>query len=318
MAEVISFFPNPASPSSTEIDASRNMLSDEELEDIMSSMLMRGYVLCSSGCPSPCYTPLLKRESELPSSQQAYNVSNPSIKSKLPIIIPSESFEHPFVPVIGVPYCVKCQAHVVTCDADIEALEQSESFRDRGTILVAMKEAEDDEIRQDPEDFIFPTGEEEYVNSIVMGGDERSDDDGASSFTKSIHSILKDSEYILQRPVVDPNRFTTTLLCGTTTSRQLISSSPITHPTLGSINMDAANGSGLSMSNPYNRENSAGGASYDDTAFADALEEEVEDEEIQVAKKSPVPPPIDTSSENEDEEGDNEDPEEMMVEYSIR
>jgi hypothetical protein len=317
MAHVISSFPNPASASLTETEASQNIMSDEELEDLMSSMLMRGYVLCSSGCPAPCYTPLLKKESEHPSADQASNSSKLTIKSKLPILISSESFEHPFVPVVGVPYCVKCQAHVVTCEADIEALERSESFRGKGTILVAMKETEDDETRQDPEDFPLSAGEQEYVNSIVLAGDERSDDDGASSFTKSIHSILKESEYILQRPVVDPNRFTTTLFCGTTTSRQLVTASPITHPTLDPINMDTENGLGMNSSNLYNRNNSAGGASYDDTAFADALEEDVDDEEPQVGKKSPVEH-IDTSSENEDNNEENEDPEDMMVEHSIR
>lgn len=259
-----------------------------------------------------CSTPLVKNQTEqkAPSSTLKNN-SLSDQTNRFPIIVNSESFEQPFVPVIGVPFCVVCQAHVVTSELDVDALENSESFKDKGSILVAM---EDDEERRD----LLDDDVLNVSNDANPAADENSDD-GSSSFTKSLSSIIKESESILGRPV-DPNRFTTALFCGTTASRQMVSTSPV-----NDVIVDNEQ-----LADPYN-EDGQNEVECEDNAFADALEEEGEEmEEAEHGRYSPIDDMKDQSDdvqggseeeseiEGEDKDVEDEDPEEMMVEYSVR
>ena len=56
---------------------------------------------------------------------------------EFPILVSSDSFERPFIPVMDVPFCVSCEAHVVTSKKDIKRLEKSESCKEKGSILVS-------------------------------------------------------------------------------------------------------------------------------------------------------------------------------------
>jgi hypothetical protein len=301
----------PASTTSSCNDGEQfSSLADRQVEQMISEKLMKGYVLCSSGCPM-CSTPLVKNQSE----EKALSTLKTSLNdqsNKFPIVVNSESFEQPFVPVIGVPFCVVCQAHVVTSELDVDALENSDSFKDKGSILVAM---EDDEERRD----LLDDDVLNASNDANPAADEHSDD-GSSSFTKSLSSILKESESILGRPV-DPNRFTTALFCGTTASRQMVSTSPVNDVAVEKEQ----------LSDPYN----AVGENEEecvDNAFADALEEDGEEtEETERGRYSPLEgvktqteddhggsAEEESESDGEAKDVEDEDPEEMVVEYSVR
>ena len=282
---------------------------------MISDKLMKGYVLCSTGCPM-CSTPLVKNQTEQRTSTGLK--SNPSNDSNsiFPIVVKSESFEQPFFPVIGVPFCVVCQAHVVTSELDVDALESSATFKHKGSILVAMED--DEECRDALDDDILNVSNDH--NIFNPAADENSED-GASSFTKSLSSIIKESESILGRPV-DPNRFTTALFCGTTASRQIVSTSPVNVVLVEKEQ----------VSDPYN-DIAGVEEEYEDNAFADALEEEDMDElgeEVEPGRYSPLD---DMKTESDDNQSvsqieevveeevkdiEEEDPEQMMAEYSVR
>ena len=91
---------------------------DEEahIEQLLSEKLLQGYVLLEKACPA-CMTPLVKRNLE---DMQDDNVA----PIEKPIVVPSQSFDQPFHPVEGVPFCVACQSHVVTEESEIAILEK--------------------------------------------------------------------------------------------------------------------------------------------------------------------------------------------------
>jgi Sjogren's syndrome/scleroderma autoantigen 1 (Autoantigen p27) len=296
----------PASTSSTDYEVAHLTKGDQHVEQLLSEKLMKGYTLCNGGCPV-CLTPLIKNE--LVNKQNRLTSPLSDADNKFPIIVASESFEQPFIPVAGVPFCVMCQAHVVTSEADVDALEQSESFKDKGSILVALQ---DDEQRESSDG----SHGVEHVPSTTNNNpaaDDGSEGD-TSSFTKSLSSMMKESESILGRPV-DPNRFTTTLFCGTTTSRQVVSSSPVNGHVVNE-----------QVSDPYNEDFGGGEEEYDATAFADALEEDAEemeddlDEDVKEAvdEAQATSTDADEEEDEDDVEYDDVDPDDMMVEYNIR
>jgi hypothetical protein len=222
----------------------------------------------------------------------------------------------------------------------VDLLEASESFKEKGSILVAMQ---DEERREEMEAIAEEMAQHEQQQQPIEG-DESSEMD-ANSFNKSISSIMKESETILGRPpMVDPNRFSTALFCGTTASRQMVSSSPV-----NVVEGEEADEKSQ-VPDPYNDQRYGGGfdgqgveQEFEGSAFADALEEVEEDDEA--AAEAAVDPTdftftIDTSAplilgndeeekkeeelyedetfEDAYEEEEEEDAEVMMVEYSVR
>jgi hypothetical protein len=339
---------HPASTSSTDYEVANIADNDGEyqVEQIISDRLMRGYTLLAGACPV-CSTPLIKNEREKARSTTDESVFNDP-KNKFPIVVSSESFEQPFIPVIGVPFCVICHSHVVTSAEDVDLLETSESFKEKGSILVAMQ---DDERREEMEN--TASGEDtaqhaEHQEQHPVEGDDSSEMD-ANSFNKSISSIMKESESVVGRPpMVDPNRFSTALFCGTTASRQMVSSSP--------VNVEGEEADEKSqVPDPYNDMRHGGGfdgpvveQEFEGSAFADALEEVDEDEDaaaVAVDLKEMItdftltvdisaPPILDNDEEEkkeekmyeetykdtyEEEDEDEEDGADvMMIEYSVR
>lgn len=119
---------------SGEVPGLESNLNDEEdhIEQMLSEKLMQGYILLEKSCPT-CATPLVKQVVEEDSDHRATKAVD------TPVLVSSQSFDQPFRPVAGVPFCVACQSHVVTEEAEISILERCDSLKHRGSILVALK-----------------------------------------------------------------------------------------------------------------------------------------------------------------------------------
>jgi hypothetical protein len=76
------------------------------------------------------------------SSNDEYRVIHPK-ESDLSNNLTMESFERPITPIPVVPFCVHCQAHVVTDDSEVELLEDAASTiaKKKGSILVGSSAA---------------------------------------------------------------------------------------------------------------------------------------------------------------------------------
>jgi hypothetical protein len=111
-------------------------LNDEEdqIEQLLSDKLMQGYTLLEKSCPS-CATPLVKKEAAV--EDKSDPTANKAVE--IPVLVSSQSFDQPFRPVPGVPFCVACQSHVVTEESEISILERCDSLKHKGSILVALK-----------------------------------------------------------------------------------------------------------------------------------------------------------------------------------
>ena len=108
---------------------------EARIEQLLSEALMEGYVLLEKSCPHPkCATPLVKSNATETDGRAVDKVLEP-------MLVPSQSFEQPFKPIDGVPFCVSCQAHVVTQESEIKILERCDSLKSKGGILVAMTES---------------------------------------------------------------------------------------------------------------------------------------------------------------------------------
>jgi hypothetical protein len=123
----------------------------EVVEHLLSDKLVEGYLLLEKACPS-CATPLVKRNPHHTASPK--EVPHPLSGSTL-------LSEHgDITPITGVPFCVWCQAHVVTDQSEVAHLERvSERLKIKGAILVSMQQQQPEERRQEEEHLSprFPT-----------------------------------------------------------------------------------------------------------------------------------------------------------------
>ena len=135
---------------------------DAEIERLLSEKLLEGYILMERICPS-CATPLVKNKIDEEKEKKANNALEP-------FVVPSKSFDQPFQPVLGVPFCVSCHAHVVTDESEISILEKCDTLKMKGQILVSLQsvsEAEDPseitgiEKELDDDDIVEEEGEQE-------------------------------------------------------------------------------------------------------------------------------------------------------------
>jgi hypothetical protein len=94
---------------------------------------MEGYVLLEKSCPV-CSTPLVKRSGFDDEDDEGME------QVLEPIMVPSGSFDQPFKPVEGVPFCVGCSSHVITQECEISILERCDSLKAKGSILVALQD----------------------------------------------------------------------------------------------------------------------------------------------------------------------------------
>ena len=109
---------------------------ESQIENLLSEKLMDGFVLLEKSCPV-CATPLVK-SAEIYDDDDNKIISG-SVDVK-PTLVPSGSFEQPFIPVGGVPFCVSCQSHVITQECEISILERCDSLKNKGSILVALQD----------------------------------------------------------------------------------------------------------------------------------------------------------------------------------
>jgi hypothetical protein len=117
-----------------QVEVKYNGEDEDQIENLLSEKLMQGYVLLEKSCPS-CATPLVKKG--LDGNDDDASATNKAVDT--PLLVPSMSFDQPFRPVAGVPFCVACQSHVVTEEAEISILERCDSLKHRGSILVALR-----------------------------------------------------------------------------------------------------------------------------------------------------------------------------------
>jgi len=125
----------------TESDIGREeAISDAKLEQLLSEKLMAGYVLMEITCPK-CPTPLIKNHQIVPKmlSSSSYDEHDTKKVVDKAVLLPAESFEQPFKPVNGVPFCVHCNSHVITQETEIAILEECDTLKDKGSIYVALE-----------------------------------------------------------------------------------------------------------------------------------------------------------------------------------
>jgi hypothetical protein len=135
----VSWSTQPLQPNQTmelETPLSREQLHDEShIENLLSEKLMEGFVLLEKSCPV-CATPLVRSEEEV-NDDDGDGSGSFDIR---PTMVPSLSFDQPFQPVGGVPFCVACQSHVITQECEISILEHCDSLKNKGSILVALQD----------------------------------------------------------------------------------------------------------------------------------------------------------------------------------
>ena len=134
---------------------SEGTIGDKEVEELLSQKLLEGFTLLDTACPN-CVTPLVKKNAtsmalsprkQLPFCATKETSPHLSVSVVTVQLQPSDSnVEHQFSPVSNVPFCVSCQAHVVLREADIAALEEINSMKDQGRIIVAIEEEEREEL----------------------------------------------------------------------------------------------------------------------------------------------------------------------------
>ena len=133
------------------------------IKELLAQKVKEGYCVMEATCPK-CAIPLVKNHQMVPRSLSMDETDiTRSMSVDEPILVPSQSFEQPFKPVDGVPMCVGCDSHVVTCETEIAILEQGETLMDRGHIYVAMEAPAADEpeiinLEDVVEDDIVPVG----------------------------------------------------------------------------------------------------------------------------------------------------------------
>jgi Sjogren's syndrome/scleroderma autoantigen 1 (Autoantigen p27) len=136
----------------------------ERIERLLSHRLLEGYCLLEKACPA-CSVPLIKRPvilgtttirsfenaewttpridetgSNLP-TPHANELSQTSIDVRSHDTLES-SYTQPIAPIPGVPFCVYCEAHVVTDDKEVSFLEDAASTiaKKKGHIFVGASE----------------------------------------------------------------------------------------------------------------------------------------------------------------------------------
>jgi hypothetical protein len=123
---------------------------DEEeqlVEQKLSEKLMDGFLLLEKACPC-CATPLVKQEesADLSILLQQHAVSNAETKSYQKSSDASASsrstqqqLQATVTPIAGIPFCVTCQAHIVTNEVEAVALQERYAGKTvQGKIMVAV------------------------------------------------------------------------------------------------------------------------------------------------------------------------------------
>ena len=109
-------------------------LQENEIEELLSDRLVDGCVLMDRSCPA-CVTPLLKQVDEL----VPYPGDDASLKRGKSR--DTTKSNQSLTPIEGVPFCVACQAHVVTSSDEIDKVEeQKQSLKDLVLTALALED----------------------------------------------------------------------------------------------------------------------------------------------------------------------------------
>jgi uncharacterized Zn finger protein (UPF0148 family) len=139
------------------MDIEYSAIDDKRTEKLLSEKLLNGFVLLKDGfCPA-CSTPLVKNPTDDKKRKKGTGLADH-------YLIPGSSFEQPFRPVAGVPVCITCNSHVVTNEGDIDLLQKCESLKDKGTILVAMRESEEEKKESEDHEYSRRATVHEIIN----------------------------------------------------------------------------------------------------------------------------------------------------------
>lgn len=93
--------------------SSQSHLTEAEIEQELSEKLLDGFTLLERACPA-CTTPLVKQ------------MNDDVPKSTADSTTDSHSAESSAAPMPGIPYCVQCQAHVITEQKEMDIFEKSD------------------------------------------------------------------------------------------------------------------------------------------------------------------------------------------------
>ena len=133
MSNAASVAADTLSPSSGRSSLNRN-LKEADIEELISEHLVDGCVLMDKSCPA-CVTPLLKHVDELP-GDATDDASLRRGKSR-----ETSKSAQSLTPIDGVPFCVACQAHVVTSSDEIEKVEEKkQSLKDMVLTALALED----------------------------------------------------------------------------------------------------------------------------------------------------------------------------------
>ncbi len=275
-----------------------------EIEKLLSEKLLQGYLLLEKACPS-CATPLVKLQTNFSLDKDDDVSYNTSVE---PVLVPSESFDQPFCPVAGVPFCVSCQSHVVTEESEVRLLEKSDTLKAKGSILVAIQEAVAPmplplplRERKDPDaDWDLREIKENFLDSIGKQMTARDPPTTESTIASGMAAAL---------------------LCGSTASRQLVVPSPIQQIMMRTASPEGASGEGVEQDLVDHRnamqwlaKESARSAVFPPRPDASdlLLKTEMDELEAQRAMASP------RGEEEKKNDGEDGLPEDIMQEYSVR
>ena len=107
---------------------------EEEIEIMLSDRLVEGCVLLDKSCPA-CVTPLLKQIDALEPDLSGDNSLKKGKSHE------SSKSNKSLTPIDGVPFCVACQAHVVTSMDEIDKVEeQKETLKDMVLTALALED----------------------------------------------------------------------------------------------------------------------------------------------------------------------------------
>lgn len=279
-----------------------------EIEKLLSEKLLQGYLLLEKACPS-CATPLVKQQINSTVDKDDEVSHNTSVE---PLLVPSESFDQPFCPVAGVPFCVSCQSHVVTEESEVRLLEKSDTLKAKGSILVAIHEAGSS------------------VSSMPSSAfRERKDPDADWDLREIKEKFLESmgKQVALRDPPTSDSTIASgmaaALLCGSTASRQMVVPSPVQQILLQTNLPEEASGEGVEQDLGDHRKamqwlakESARSALYPPRPEASDLlnKAEIDEYEAQRAMGSP------RADEEEEKKNDGDDglPDDLIQEYSVR
>jgi len=149
-----------------------SVISESEVETLLTEKLMQGFVLQPNCCPT-CNTPLVKAMINMPIAANGDDANDTT-------------------PINGVPFCVSCKAHVMKTKEEIRIMTETNAIMGaRGEVLLAMSEDEE----SDDDEFV-PRIVPQPLSSVVFN--EPADSHQASE------KVPEPTSEPIAQPVLEP------------------------------------------------------------------------------------------------------------------